>query len=141
MLKLAWPSLPFAFVAFLANDSGTNVVRWFEELPSKHISWPIILPIVVILPILLAFIGRRSWERRLNRWADDQGFTMVSFRRAGDAKRLRMVSAFGEWDSDWLEVFEVVVETKARERRTGLVAFKSRLGLGPYRFRDVRWIG
>ena len=131
----------FRVCGISANDAGTKVFRWFGESLSKHNSWPIILLIVVVLPVLLTFIGRRFWKRRLKRWADEQGLTVVSFRRAGDEKRLRMVSAFGEWDSDWLEVFEVVVETKESGRRTGLVAFKSRLGLGPYRFRDVRWIG
>lgn len=66
MLKLAWTSLLFAFVAFPANDFGTNVVHWLEELPSNHIGWPAIGAIVVILPVLLAFWGRRTWERRLH---------------------------------------------------------------------------
>jgi hypothetical protein len=118
-----------------------KVVDWIEELSSKHIGWSVFGAMVVILPALLTFLGRRSWERRLHRWADEQGLALVSFCRARASQRMRLVSAFGEWNSDWLEVFEVVVDTKERQRRTGLVAFKSWLGLGPYRYRDVRWIG
>ncbi len=141
MLKLASASLLFTFRAVPVDVSGTKVVHWIEQLSSKHIGWPVLGVIVVILPLLMAFLGRWSWERRLRRGADEQGLALVSFCRARDSQRMPMVAAFGEWDSDWLEVFEVVVETKQRERRTGLVAFKSWLGVGPYRYRDVSWIG
>lgn len=139
MVKLACAAS--LLVTSIAFPVDTYVVHWFEEQILGHIGWPVIGAILIIFPVFLIFLGRWTWERRLRRWADERGLALVSFCRAQGAQRMRMVSAFGEWDSDWLEVFEVVVDTKDRERRTGLVAFKSWLGLGPYRYRDVRWIG
>ena len=141
MLKVSCASLVFSFIAAAADVSGTKLVHRIKELSSNQISWPLFVAILVTLPMLLVFLGKWSWGRRLRSWADEQGLALVSFRRARGSQRTRMASAFGEWDSDWLEVFVVVVDTKGRERRTGLVTFKSWFGIGPYRFREIRWIG
>jgi len=138
LLMPSYAVLPL-LVALSPNTTGEKFVHWLEQIPSRT-AWIGLFAITVIVSALLMYLGRRSWERRLNRWAADRGYLLLSFSRARDPQRVRMVSAFGEWDSDWLEVFEVVVETQDKNSRAGLVAFKSWLGLGPYRFRDVRWI-
>src|SRR5260370_26690518 len=117
MLKLASASLLFTSIAFPMDVSGTKVVHWIEELSPKHIGWPVLGGGVAILPVLVAFLGRWPWERRLRRWADEQGIALVIFSRSRDSQRMRAVSAFGEWDSDWLELFQVVVHPKRGELR------------------------
>jgi hypothetical protein len=116
-----------------------NLAHWIEEFSSASISWPVFAAVVVLVPAVLIVLGRASWKRYLDRWAVQEGFVLTSFRRANRAERARMRGRFGDCDSDWLEVFRVVGKTPAGEPLSGLAAFDSPLGLGPYRLREVRW--
>lgn len=116
-----------------------TLAHWIENLSSRPISWPLFVAVVVLGTVLLMVWGRWYWGRRLRNWAAREGLLLHSFRRAKHSERDGMISAFGDWDSDWLEVFVIVVLTVDGRQRTGTIAFKSWIGIGPYRFRNVRW--
>ena len=85
--------------------------------------------------VLLALgIGRTYWRRRVTRWVDDQGLTLLELRGArfyeGPRALLRTDGQFA---------FRVVVEDASGSIRTGWVSFGSYWSFWPTGRTEVRW--
>jgi hypothetical protein len=115
-------------------------MSWLDELSNRPISWQLFVVILAGAGAVVLLWGRWEWGRRLGKWAREQGYELTDFRGATREERRSVESSFADRDSDWLEVLMVTVRhTNGKERRA-LISFKSWLGVGPYRVRDIQWM-
>ena len=95
------------------------------------------VPFVVGLgaAILLATVfGRWYWNRRVARWAHEQGLKLLEFRGARFYERPR---AFMRTDSQF--AFRVVVEDASGIVRTGRLSFGGYLSIWPTGNAEIHW--
>ena len=92
----------------------------------------VIRPAIAIL--LATFFGRWYWNRRVVRWAEEQGLTLLEFRGArsyeGPRASVRTESRFA---------FRVVVEDASRVARTGWLSYGGYLSIWPTGSAEIRW--
>jgi hypothetical protein len=84
--------------------------------------------------LLMLGIGRTYWKRRIGRWADEHGLTLLEFKGARFYEGPR-----ASWRSDSQFAFRVVVEDASGHVRTGWLAFGSYFSFWPTSSPDVHW--
>jgi hypothetical protein len=78
--------------------------------------------------------GRWYWKRRVERWARDQGYSLVSFKGA------RFFEGPGRWRrNENMFTFRIVVRDSAGSERLGWLTFGSFWSFWPTSRVDVRW--
>jgi hypothetical protein len=84
--------------------------------------------------LLMLGIGRSYWRRRVGRWAEEHGLTLLEFRGArfyeGPRPFLRSDNQFA---------FRVVVEDASGRVRTGWLTFGSYWSFWPTSSSEIQW--
>ena len=84
--------------------------------------------------LLTLGIGRMYWKRRVGRWAQEHGLTLLELRGARIFEGPRALRR-----SDNQFAFHVVVEDASGRERTGWLTFGSYLSFWPTGRPEIRW--